>query len=96
MAENAVANGAAKRERLVQRREALGLTQENLAGLLDVERSTIVRWERGETLRADGEPARAGDAWRQALTIFDDLGHPSTGKVLARLAALDPRERAGP
>jgi tetratricopeptide (TPR) repeat protein/transcriptional regulator with XRE-family HTH domain len=38
----------AKRERLAQRRKALGLTQEDLAGLLGVERSTVVRWERGE------------------------------------------------
>jgi tetratricopeptide (TPR) repeat protein/transcriptional regulator with XRE-family HTH domain len=39
----------AKRERLAQRRKALGLTQEDLAGLLGIERSTVVRWERGET-----------------------------------------------
>jgi tetratricopeptide (TPR) repeat protein/transcriptional regulator with XRE-family HTH domain len=49
MPEDAVANGAAKRQRLAQRRKALGLTQEALAALLDVERSTVVRWERGET-----------------------------------------------
>jgi tetratricopeptide (TPR) repeat protein/DNA-binding XRE family transcriptional regulator len=49
MADNAVANQAARRERLAQRRKALGLTQEVLAGLLGVERSTVVRWERGET-----------------------------------------------
>jgi tetratricopeptide (TPR) repeat protein/transcriptional regulator with XRE-family HTH domain len=40
--------GAGKRDRLAQRRKALGLTQEDLAGLLGVERSTVVRWERGE------------------------------------------------
>ena len=34
---------------LAQRRKALGLTQEELAALLGVERSTVVRWERGET-----------------------------------------------
>jgi tetratricopeptide (TPR) repeat protein/transcriptional regulator with XRE-family HTH domain len=52
MAEDAVATAAAgtsRRERLAQRRKALGLTQENLAALLGVERSTVVRWERGET-----------------------------------------------
>jgi tetratricopeptide (TPR) repeat protein/transcriptional regulator with XRE-family HTH domain len=41
--------GAARRERLARRRKALGMTQETLAGLLGVERTTVVRWERGET-----------------------------------------------
>jgi len=43
------ATAPAKRERLAQRRKALGLTQEGLASQLSVERSTVVRWERGET-----------------------------------------------
>jgi tetratricopeptide (TPR) repeat protein/DNA-binding XRE family transcriptional regulator len=38
---------AAKRQRLAQRRKAVGLSQEALASLLDVERSTVVRWEGG-------------------------------------------------
>ena len=48
VAEDAVAKVAARRDRLAQRRKALGLTQEDLAGLLNVERSTVYRWERGE------------------------------------------------
>lgn len=48
VAEDAVAKVAARRDRLAQRRKALGLTQEDLAGLLDVERSTVFRWEHGE------------------------------------------------
>jgi tetratricopeptide (TPR) repeat protein/transcriptional regulator with XRE-family HTH domain len=40
---------AAKRQRLAQRRKAAGLSQEALAGVLEVERSTVVRWESGET-----------------------------------------------
>jgi tetratricopeptide (TPR) repeat protein/DNA-binding XRE family transcriptional regulator len=39
----------ARRDRLAGRRKSLGLTQEDLAALLKVERSTVARWERGET-----------------------------------------------
>jgi tetratricopeptide (TPR) repeat protein/transcriptional regulator with XRE-family HTH domain len=49
MPDGAVRNGAAKRARLAQRRKAVGLTQEQLAERLGVERTTVVRWERGET-----------------------------------------------
>jgi tetratricopeptide (TPR) repeat protein/transcriptional regulator with XRE-family HTH domain len=49
MAEDAIPAGAARRERLAQRRKALGLTQQDLAGQLGVERTTVVRWELGET-----------------------------------------------
>ncbi|OOC54538.1 MULTISPECIES: helix-turn-helix domain-containing protein [Nocardiopsis] len=40
---------AAKRIRLAQQRKSAGLSQEKLAGLLGVERSTVVRWETAET-----------------------------------------------
>jgi tetratricopeptide (TPR) repeat protein/transcriptional regulator with XRE-family HTH domain len=49
MSADASASGPVKRPRLAQRRKALGLTQESLAALLAVERSTVIRWERGET-----------------------------------------------
>jgi transcriptional regulator with XRE-family HTH domain len=48
VAENAVGNGAARRGGLAQRRKALGLTQEQLADLLNVNRTTVARWERGQ------------------------------------------------
>jgi tetratricopeptide (TPR) repeat protein/transcriptional regulator with XRE-family HTH domain len=48
VAEDAVAKVTARRDRLAQRRKALGLTQEDLAGLLNVERSTVFRWEHGQ------------------------------------------------
>jgi tetratricopeptide (TPR) repeat protein/transcriptional regulator with XRE-family HTH domain len=48
VAEDAVGKVAARRDRLAQRRKALGLTQEGLAGLLNVDRSTVFRWEHGE------------------------------------------------
>src|SRR5580700_100907 len=40
---------ARKRLRLIQRRKALGLTQEALAEKVGCDRTTIIRWERGET-----------------------------------------------
>jgi transcriptional regulator with XRE-family HTH domain len=49
MAEDTKATGSARRERLTRRRKALGLTQEDLAALLGVERTTVARWERGQT-----------------------------------------------
>jgi DNA-binding XRE family transcriptional regulator len=39
----------ARRQRLVQRRKMVGCSQERLAELVDVDRSTIGRWEAGET-----------------------------------------------
>jgi tetratricopeptide (TPR) repeat protein/transcriptional regulator with XRE-family HTH domain len=45
---NAPGNETAKRERLAQRRKVVGLTQEQLADLLDVDRTTVARWERGD------------------------------------------------
>ena len=40
---------APRRQDLSQRRKAVGLTQESLAQRLGVERSTVVRWEAGDT-----------------------------------------------
>lgn len=49
MPPDATVNAALRRRHLAARRKALGLTQEDLAELLEVERSTVARWERGET-----------------------------------------------
>jgi len=40
---------ARKRHRLAQRRKAVGLSQERLAEVMRVDRSTVVRWERADT-----------------------------------------------
>jgi transcriptional regulator with XRE-family HTH domain len=49
VADDVGAGRVARRRRLAERRRALGLTQEDLAALLGMERSTVVRWERGAT-----------------------------------------------
>ncbi len=40
---------AARRHRLAQRRKTVGFSQERLAEVVGVDRSTVVRWERAET-----------------------------------------------
>jgi tetratricopeptide (TPR) repeat protein/transcriptional regulator with XRE-family HTH domain len=63
----------AKRQRLAQRRKALGLTQEALAALLDVERSTVVRWERGETEPLPSIRPKLAETLRVSADRLDDL-----------------------
>jgi tetratricopeptide (TPR) repeat protein/transcriptional regulator with XRE-family HTH domain len=46
--EDDLAKVSARRVRLAGRRKALGLTQEELAELLDVDRKTVARWEAGK------------------------------------------------
>lgn len=47
--DSAAKTKAARRDKLAQRRKTLGLTQEDLAAILKVERTTVARWERGES-----------------------------------------------
>lgn len=49
MLQREVTTLALRRQRLSQRRKAVGLTQESLAQRLGVERSTVTRWEAGDT-----------------------------------------------
>jgi tetratricopeptide (TPR) repeat protein/transcriptional regulator with XRE-family HTH domain len=67
------AAGGAARRRLAERRKALGLTQEALADLLGVERTTVVRWERGETAPAPPIRPRLARALRVPSDRLEEL-----------------------
>jgi transcriptional regulator with XRE-family HTH domain len=59
-----------KRHRLAARRKAVGLSQEQLAEALGVDRSTVVRWERGDTAPQPWHRPRLAAALRISV---DDL-----------------------
>jgi transcriptional regulator with XRE-family HTH domain len=61
---------ALRRQRLSQRRKAVGLTQESLAKRLGVERSTVTRWEAGDT---DPLPSIRPDMARVLDVSIDQL-----------------------
>ena len=77
---------ALKRLRLIQRRKALGYTQEGLAEQLGCERTTVIRWERAET-----EP----QPWvRSRLTQVLQLTAEELSELLADVADV-PGKREG-
>ena len=77
---------ALKRLRLIQRRKALGYTQEGLAEQLGCERTTVIRWERAET-----EP----QPWlRPRLTQVLQLTAEELSELLADVADV-PGRREG-
>ena len=73
MPADAASSAVAKRQRLVQRRKALGLTQEELAELVAVGRSTVVRWERGESEPLPSVRPRLARALKVSADQLDSL-----------------------
>ena len=73
MSDGVVTNGAAKRGRLAQRRKAVGLTQEQLAEQLGVERTTVIRWERSQTTPLPYMRPRLARALRVSADRLDEL-----------------------
>ncbi|MBQ0903157.1 helix-turn-helix transcriptional regulator [Micromonospora sp. U21] len=64
---------ALKRHRLSQRRRALGYSQERLAEILGVERSTVVRWENAETDPQPWHRTRIASALGVTLERLDGM-----------------------
>jgi tetratricopeptide (TPR) repeat protein/transcriptional regulator with XRE-family HTH domain len=73
MTEEAEADKSARRERLAKRRRALGLTQEALAAVLGVERSTVLRWERGDREPLPSIRSELADALRLSVDELEEL-----------------------
>lgn len=64
---------ASRRQRLAQRRKTVGFSQEALADKLKVERSTVVRWERGESEPQPWFRPRIARVLRISVEQLDDL-----------------------
>lgn len=62
-----------KRERLAERRKAMGLSQERLAEAVGVDGSTVARWERGETDPLAVYRPRIAEALNVPLEELGDL-----------------------
>jgi tetratricopeptide (TPR) repeat protein/transcriptional regulator with XRE-family HTH domain len=73
MPANATSSTVARRQRLVQRRKALGLTQEALAELVAVGRSTVVRWERGESEPLPSIRSKLARALKVSADLLESL-----------------------
>jgi transcriptional regulator with XRE-family HTH domain len=64
---------AARRQRLAARRRAAGFSQEQLAGHLGVERSTVIRWESGETAPQPWLRPKIASALLVSIEQLDEL-----------------------
>lgn len=72
-----------KRDRLAERRKAMGLSQERLAEAVGVDTSTVARWERGETEPQAVHRPRLAEALK--VTV-ETVGELLTGPRSARTA----------
>ncbi|GGU45863.1 helix-turn-helix transcriptional regulator [Streptomyces coeruleorubidus] len=88
---------ARRRQRLADRRRAVGLTQEALAEKLGVDRSTVVRWEMGAASPQPWMRPRLADALQVSVAALVDLladeNHGSSGVQTVRNAVLSDTAR---
>jgi transcriptional regulator with XRE-family HTH domain len=80
-----------KRLRFAERRKALGLSQENLAEALEVETSTVARWERGETTPVPWHRPRLAKAFKVSVEEVAEMLN-GNGAPAAR-HSIDPDDR---
>jgi tetratricopeptide (TPR) repeat protein/transcriptional regulator with XRE-family HTH domain len=85
MPEGATKMQVARRYRLAQRRKALGLTQDELARILNVECSTVARWERGQSEPLPWMRPKLAKTLRVSTDRLEDLldGSGPARRVLA-------------
>jgi transcriptional regulator with XRE-family HTH domain/tetratricopeptide (TPR) repeat protein len=81
-----------RRSLLIQRRKAAGLSQEALAELLGVDRSTVLRWESGSTGPQPWVRPQLAEALQITVDQLDDL---LRGDVESDPATVDRRAFAG-
>jgi len=62
-----------RRQRLIQRRKALGFSQEQLAHAVGVERSTVVRWESGDNEPRPWQRPKLAAILKVSLDEVDEL-----------------------
>src|SRR2546427_930603 len=86
-----------KRVRLAQRRRAVGLSQERLAEIVSVDRSTVVRWERAETEPQPWHRPRLAQALRATIEelaeLLADVCELSSAKLPTEIEAEDVKRR---
>jgi transcriptional regulator with XRE-family HTH domain len=86
-----------KRERLAERRKAMGLSQERLAEAVGVDTSTVARWERGETEPQAVHRPPLAEALRVSVEAVGELliGYSSGRTAPAYLAPYGLAELSG-
>lgn len=83
---------ARRRPRLAERRQAVGLTQEALAERLDVDRSTVVRWEAGNVAPQPWMRPRIAAELKVSADQLNDLLHrpgPESSQATGHKRILD-------
>ncbi|MEU9230321.1 helix-turn-helix transcriptional regulator [Streptomyces massasporeus] len=81
---------ARRRQRLAQRRQAMGLTQEGLAEHLGVDRSTVVRWEAGTASPQPWMRPRLAETLGVSVTELVELLQQETDPAPGRPALHEP------